>query len=309
MSMQDAAAIAGPGQSAAPLGPLEAVHLRSRNYRTAADNTRITPTHWHIAWANGLGWGFDGMDGAILALVAPLLMKEFAIDLGTYRSGVQIALFVSIVGLYLWPWLADKFGRRNILALNIAVFSLAMPLVALSPGWGSFILIYSIVRFALNGEWAVGSMLVAETWPARLRGLVLSVDRSAWGIGAALAGTIVTFVVTGWGWRMAYVLPAAVAFLAVYVRLLCPESPYWVRTQDRKQRIHARIASGHALTAEDREWIDKTKKPGIRQLFLPDLIGNTVMATFVASMARLWCNLSNFVRNSDFHCSYGDLLC
>ena len=104
------------------------------------------------------------MDGAILALVAPLLMKEFAIDLGVYRSGVQIALFVSVVGLYLWPWLADKFGRRNILALNIAVFSLAMPLVALSPGWGSFVLIYSIVRFALNGEWAVGSMLVAETW-------------------------------------------------------------------------------------------------------------------------------------------------
>lgn len=29
---------------------------------------------------NGLGWGFDGMDGAILALVALLLMKEFAID-------------------------------------------------------------------------------------------------------------------------------------------------------------------------------------------------------------------------------------
>ena len=96
MSMQDAAAIAGPGQSAAALGPLEAVHLRSRNYRNAADNTRITSTHWHIAWANGLGWGFDGMDGAILALVAPLLMKEFASDLGTYRSGVQIALFVSI---------------------------------------------------------------------------------------------------------------------------------------------------------------------------------------------------------------------
>ncbi len=202
-----------------PAGPLEARHLRSQNYRNAANTTRLTSTHWHIAWANGLGWGFDGMDGAILALVAPLLMKEFAIDLGTYRSGVQIALFVSIVGLYLWPWLADKFGRRNILALNIAVFSLAMPLVALSPGWGSFILIYSIVRFALNGEWAVGSMLVAETWPARLRGLVLSVDRC------------------------------------------------------------------FALDEGDRQWIAKTEQPGWRQLFLPDLRRNTVMATLVASLA------------------------
>jgi MFS family permease len=42
----------------------------------------------------------------------------------------------------------DKFGRRNILALNIAVFSFAMPLVALSPAWGSFVAAYCIVRFA-----------------------------------------------------------------------------------------------------------------------------------------------------------------
>ena len=97
-----------------------------------------------------------------------------------------------------------------------------MPAVALAPSWTWFIVIYAVVRFALNGEWAVGSMLVAETWPARLRGFVLSVDRSAWGIGAALAGLIVTFVVTEWGWRMAYVLPGIVALLAVYVRLLCP---------------------------------------------------------------------------------------
>src|SRR5580692_12488152 len=160
------------------------------------------------------------MDGAILALVAPLLMKEFAIDLGTFRSGIQIAALISIIGLYLWPWLADRFGRRNILALNIGMYSLAMPLVALSPTWGSFVAFYTLVRFALNGEWAVGSMLVAETWPARLRGLVLSVDRSAWGIGAALAGVLVTFVVTEWGWRAAYVLPVLVAMLAAYVRLL-----------------------------------------------------------------------------------------
>jgi MFS transporter, putative metabolite:H+ symporter len=269
----------------ARVGPLEARHSRSRAFRNAASTDRVTSTHWHIAWANGLGWGFDGMDGAILALVAPLLMKEFAIDLGTYRSGVQIALLISIVGLYLWPWLADKFGRRNILALNIAVFSLTMPLVALAPGWGSFVAAYSIVRFALNGEWAVGSMLVAETWPARLRGLVLSANRSAWGVGAAVAGILVTFIVTLWGWRVAYVLPAIVALLAVYVRLLCPESPYWVRTQDRKERIRDRKSTGFALDEDDREWIAKAAQPGWRQLFLPDLVGHTVMATIVASLA------------------------
>jgi MFS family permease len=266
-------------------GPLEAQHLGSRFYRNVAGTGRVTATHWHIAWANGLGWGFDGMDGAILALVAPLLMRDFAIDLPTYRNGVQISALISIVGLYLWPWLADRFGRRNILAINIAVFSLAMPLVAISPGWGAFVAAYTVVRFALNGEWAVGSMLVAETWPARLRGLVLSFDRSAWGIGAALAGTIATFVVTVWGWRAAFVGPTIIALLAIYVRLLCPESPYWVRTQDRKQRIAERLSANLPLSDEDSDWIDKTRKPGWRQLFLPDLRRNTIMATFVASLA------------------------
>jgi putative MFS transporter len=281
--MSDVLAVTpSPGEVA---GPLEERHLRSRVYRNATDTTRLTSTHWHIAWANGLGWGFDGMDGAILALVAPLLMKEFAVDLATFRSGIQISALVSIVGLFLWPWLADRFGRRNVLAINIAVFSMAMPLVALAPAWGTFVAAYCIVRFALNGEWAVGSMLVAETWPARLRGRVLSVDRSTWSLGAALAGTIVTFIVTVWGWRAAYVLPSVVAVLAVYVRLLCPESPYWVRTQDRKHRIEERVAAGHALTADDSEWIAKTKKPGWQQLFLPDLLRNTIMATLVASMA------------------------
>ena len=79
----------------------------------------------------------------------------------------------------------DRFTNRN--GRETIRQPLPISTGEVSPGWGSFVLSYSIVRFALNGEWAVGSMLVAETWPARLRGLVLSVDRSAWGIGAALA--------------------------------------------------------------------------------------------------------------------------
>src|SRR5438552_18981249 len=130
MTTQDVPLVATAGSDVAPaIGPLEAEHLGSRNYRNACETNRLTATHWHIAWANGLGWGFDGMDGAILALVAPLLLKEFVIDLVAYRNGIQITGLISIIGLFFWPWLADKFGRRNILALHIAVFSVAMPAV------------------------------------------------------------------------------------------------------------------------------------------------------------------------------------
>src|ERR1700735_3679918 len=107
-------ALAAAPAAGAVIVPLEAQYLASRLYRNVADTSRITSTHWHIAWANGLGWGFDGMDGAILALVAPLLMKEFAVDLGTFRSGIQISALVSIIGLYLLPWLARRVGRGEV---------------------------------------------------------------------------------------------------------------------------------------------------------------------------------------------------
>jgi MFS family permease len=266
----------------AELGPLEQKHLRYANYRAVAGGREITKTHWHIALANGLGWGFDGMDGVMFALVSPLIIKEFALDVPTYRSGLQIALLVGIAGLYFWPWLADHYGRRSLLAINIALFSLLMPVVALSPTFAVFVAGRSVVGFALNGEWSLGSMLVAETWPARLRGRVISINRATWCFGAALAGAITGIAAAGWGWRVAVMVPGVIALLAIYVRATCPESPYWVRAQDRKRRIAETLTAGGRLNEDDREWYSKVGRVGVRQVFMPDVLPATLVAVFVA---------------------------
>src|SRR5689334_2166879 len=93
------------------VGPLEQEHLKNPNYRAVATSgDKLTRTHWHIATANGAGWGFDGMDGVIFALISPLVIKEFAVTVPEYRSSLQFALFFSIAGLYFWPWLSDRLG-------------------------------------------------------------------------------------------------------------------------------------------------------------------------------------------------------
>jgi MFS family permease len=232
--------------------------------------------------ANGLGWGFDGMDGVMFALVSPLIIKEFALDVPTYRSGLQIALLVGIAGLYFWPWLADHYGRRSLLAINIALFSLLMPVVALSPTFAVFVAGRSVVGFALSGEWSLGSMLVAETWPARLRGRVISINRATWCFGAALAGAITGIAAASWGWRVAVMVPGVIALLAIYVRATCPESPYWVRAQDRKRRIAETLTAGGRLNEDDREWYSKVGRVGVRQVFMPDVLPATLVAVFVA---------------------------
>ena len=70
----------------------------------------------------------------------------------------------------------------------------------------------------------------------------------------------------------------ASALLAIYVRATCPESPYWIRTQDRKRRIAATLAAGGILSAEDRSWYTKADKVGIRQVFMPDVLPATLVA-------------------------------
>src|SRR5271163_4517015 len=237
-------AVVSAGEIAPAAGSLEERYRESAAFRAASDQTRVTPTHIHIAIANGLGWGFDGMDGVIFALASPLIIKDFALSIPDYRSGMQIALLVGIFGMFVWPWLADRYGRRTLLALNIALFSLMMPVLAICTTWAAFVAVRCVVNFALNGEWSLGSMLVAETWPARLRGRVLGINRGTWCFGAALAGAIATWIFTGYGWRVAFVIPAVVALIAIYVRAKCPESPYWVRTQDRKRRIKATRDAG-----------------------------------------------------------------
>lgn len=284
MSASDAAA----GFATEPfIGPLEERYRESKAFRAASDATRVTPTHWHIAIANGLGWMFDGMDGVIFALASPLIIKDFGVTIPQYRSGLQIALLLGIAGMFVWPWLADRYGRRTLLALNIAMFSAMMPLVAAAQTWAWFVAARVGINFALNGEWALGSMLVAETWPARLRGRVIGINRGTWCFGASLAGVVATLVIAPYGWRIACGVPAAVALLAVYVRAKCPESPYWVRTQDRKRRIAEAETRGVPVNAKDRAWIEKARKVPLGQVFLPDMRRNTLVATFVACCSTI----------------------
>jgi MFS family permease len=271
-----------PSYPPAGIGPLEQEHMRHANYRAVALESRITPTHRHVALANGLGWGFDGMDGVIFALVSPLIIKDFALTVPEYRTGLQISLFIGIAGLYFWPWLADRYGRRTLLAVNIALFSLLMPVVALSPTFAVFVIARSIVGFALNGEWSLGSMLVAETWPAHLRGRVISINRAAWCFGASLAGAITGIAAATWGWRTAVMVPGVIALLAIYVRATCPESPYWVRAQDRRTRLRTALRQGEPVSEEDRAWFLKADKVGIRQVFMRDTLPSTFVALFVA---------------------------
>jgi MFS family permease len=269
------------------VGPREQKYLASKAFRAASEKDRITPTHWHIALSNGLGWTFDGMDAAILGLVTPMLLKEYGLSLLDFTTALQFFGLAAVAGCIIWPWLADRYGRRTLLSFNIAVFSLAMPAAAAAHNWVLFIILYGIVRFALAGEWAVGAPLVAETWPAKYRGIVLAANRSGYSLGKAFAGLLTAYIAAEYGWRAAFYVPGFVAILAIYVRFFVPESPEWVRSQDRKERIKDDLLAKRPLSADDQDWWEKVTKPRLTQLFLADTWRATFLVTLVYTLVLM----------------------
>ena len=67
-------------------------------------------------------------------------------------------------------------------------------------------------------------------------------------------------------------VPGVIALLAIYVRATCPESPYWVRAQDRRTRLRAALRQAEPVSEEDRAWFFKADKVGIRQVFMRDTL-------------------------------------
>ena len=114
-----------PSYQAAIVGPLEQKHMRNANYRAVAGDSQVTPTHRHIAIANGLGWGFDGMDGVIFALISPLIIKDFSLTVPEYRTGLQVSLFVAPLLVFLSAFNAEpltlSFGLAEVIAVSITV--------------------------------------------------------------------------------------------------------------------------------------------------------------------------------------------
>lgn len=280
-----AAALGGGDTPDVAVGPAEAKHITSKRYQDVTRNNRVTITHWFVLLAGSLGWMLDSFGTALYALIIPELIETFHSNLNQMTFDLLIVGLVSAAATYFWPWLADKLGRRTTFIINVAVSSLFLILVAvLSRSWTLFIILYGLYLLAQVGEWGIASCLIAETWPARHRGSALGFARSFYGYGLALAGLVGVFVVA-FGWRIGYLLAAVIALLAVALRFACPESPYWLRTQDRKTRIRESAARGDELSEADVTWSAEAKQLAWRQMFKPGQLRRSLVAIWVAGTA------------------------
>ena len=186
------------------------------------------------AWA---GWVLDAFDFTIFLLVMPHVAKDFGVKNLATTGSIALTLTARLLGGYVAGSAADRWGRRLPLMISIVGFALCDGAVALAPSFGVVLLLRTLFGFFMGAEWATGTTLAMESWPARSRGLASGVLQGSWAVGYLAAGAIAPRVLaTHYGWRGLFVVAALPALFVLVARRWVPESEEW-------REAHARASA------------------------------------------------------------------
>jgi MFS transporter, putative metabolite:H+ symporter len=175
-------------------------------YSAVAVPERFTPYQRKLFFFLGVATFFEGYDFIALSQILPELRASFG--LGPEWSGYILG-FVNLGSIlaYFLVRLADRWGRRRVLTLTIAGYTVFTFLSGLAPDVYSFAVLQLFGRIFLLSEWAISMVIAAEEFPAHRRGVVIGVITGINGIGAivcALAVPHLTALVPALSWRMVY---------------------------------------------------------------------------------------------------------
>lgn len=187
----------------------------------------ISREQWRVLVATQLGYMLDAMDVMLYSFALTAVRSEF--DLSGATAGLMAAfpLVTSVVGGMLFGWLSDRYGRARALVWSILSFSVLTALTATSRSLAELAFWRALVGIGLGGEWAAGSVLVAETWPEKHRGKAIGLMQSSWAIGYLLAAVLAAMVLPVWGWRPLFALGVLPALITVWIRRGIREPAKW----------------------------------------------------------------------------------
>lgn len=194
-----------------------------------------TSTQRNVAFASFASWTLDAFDFFILVFVLSDIASNFHTEISHVSLAIMLTLAVRPVGALLFGRLAEKFGRRPVLMVNILMFSIFELLSAWSPTLGTFMAFRVIYGIAMGGVWGVASSLAMETIPDRSRGLMSGIFQAGYPCGYLLASIVFGLFYSAVGWRGMFLIGALPVLLLPFIYFKVPESPVWLAARERKE--------------------------------------------------------------------------
>ena len=181
-----------------------------------------TATAKHTVTASYLAWTLDAYDFFLLTFVFQDIAKQFGTSITEVTVAVTLTLACRPIGAFIFGRLADHFGRRPILMLDIACYSVLNFLIAFTPNIWAFYVACAAFGVAMGGVWGICASLSMETIKPSARGFVSGLLQSGYPSGFLISSLVFGFLYPSIGWRgmfMVGVIPARAADpLHLYLR-------------------------------------------------------------------------------------------
>src|SRR2546428_4796286 len=183
--------------------------------------------------AGFLGWTLDAFDFFLVVFALTAIAQEFHTSDAAIALSITLTLAFRPVGALLFGLLADRYGRRLPLMIDLVSYAIVEVLSGLAPSYRSFLVLRALFGIGMGGEWGVGASLAMEKAPARLRGVLSGLLQEGYAVGYLLAAVCFFVIYPRFGWRPMFFVGGLPALLALFVRFRVKESEVWERTRHR----------------------------------------------------------------------------
>src|SRR3989441_541645 len=182
--------------------------------------------------AGFLGWTLDAFDFFLVVMTLTAIAKEFG------RSDKDIALSITVtlafrpVGAFIFGLIADRYGRKLPLMIDLVFYSVIEVLTGFAPNYTTFLVLRALFGIGMGAEWGVGASLVMEKVSSRYRGVVSGLLQQGYALGfllgALLGGVAFGLYSDRLGRRRAIGLALCAAVVAIPLWAFAPSVPLLV---------------------------------------------------------------------------------
>ena len=199
---------------------------------SATAEAGVVSNHHAAVTAGFTGWLLDAFDFFLVTFCLTSMAKEF------HKSDAQIALVITMtlafrpVGGFVFGLMADRYGRRIPLMINIGFFAVAEILTGLAPNYKMLLIVRGLFGVVMGGNWGVGTSLAMEGAPKGKRGMLSGLLQEGYAAGNVLAALCFLFLFGRVGWRPLFFLGSLPAILLVlFIRFRVKESTVWQKAR------------------------------------------------------------------------------
>jgi MFS family permease len=165
-----------------------------------------------------LGWAFDFYDLVLLGFLKEPVGETFHLSEASEAWMLGVALGSSGIGGIVAGSLADRVGKRDVLAATVLLYSFGSLVAGAAPVFPVFLLGRALVGLGVGGEWAIGHGMLAEAVEPSFRGRASAMLQAGEPVGVALAAFAGLLLVPILGWRWVMIGSSATALLAFAMR-------------------------------------------------------------------------------------------